>query len=145
MTNAERCREYYKKHREKLLAYQKAYRKAHPEKIKKRKQEYNATHREEINAYWREYHSKHKLRKKERTEEYKKKYPEKIKARYTLNNAIKRGEIKRQPCEVCGGAKAEAHHDNYDKPLEIKWLCPKCHAEYHKSMGYTIKEYEKGD
>ena len=39
--------------------------------------------------------------------------------------------IERRPCEVCG-AKAEAHHDNYNEPLNIRWLCFKHHREWHK-------------
>lgn len=36
-------------------------------------------------------------------------------------------------CEVCGELNAYAHHDNYDKPLEVRWFCPKHHIEYHKN------------
>jgi hypothetical protein len=39
--------------------------------------------------------------------------------------------LDRQPCEICG-EKAEAHHDNYDKPLEVRWLCFFHHREWHK-------------
>lgn len=44
--------------------------------------------------------------------------------------AIKRGVLVRQPCEVCG-AKGLAHHDDYTKPLEVRWLCPLHHARHH--------------
>ena len=47
-------------------------------------------------------------------------------------NAVKRGELKPQPCEVCGEVKAMAHHDDYDKPLEVRWLCHSHHALHHK-------------
>lgn len=36
-----------------------------------------------------------------------------------------------QPCERCGSLKADRHHENYDKPLEIVWLCRRCHGQHH--------------
>jgi hypothetical protein len=45
--------------------------------------------------------------------------------------AIKRGELTRQPCEVCGDEYAEAHHSNYDLPLNVRWLCSKHHHQLH--------------
>ena len=56
------------------------------------------------------------------------KYPEKYKARYTLRNAVRLGIIKKQPCEKCGDNKSHGHHDDYSKPLEVRWLCHKCHC-----------------
>lgn len=38
-----------------------------------------------------------------------------------------------QPCIRCG-AKAHGHHENYDKPLEVIWLCPQHHKDRHKEM-----------
>lgn len=48
-----------------------------------------------------------------------------------VSDAIRKGKIKRQPCEVCG-AHAEAHHDDYDKPFDVRWLCPTHHRELHQ-------------
>lgn len=53
------------------------------------------------------------------------------KARSELNHYLRDKHIERKPCEVCG-AKAEAHHDDYNKPLEVRWLCFKHHREWHK-------------
>jgi hypothetical protein len=40
-----------------------------------------------------------------------------------------------RPCEVCGGfERVHAHHENYDEPLKVRWLCPKHHSERHKEM-----------
>jgi hypothetical protein len=46
--------------------------------------------------------------------------------------AIRRGEVKRQPCSQCGGLGAHAHHDDYSKPLEVTWLCRWHHHEHHR-------------
>ena len=57
--------------------------------------------------------------------------PEKHKAHYTVANAIKSGKLVKQPCEICGNTKVQAHHDDYSKPLEIRWLCTKHHSKHH--------------
>lgn len=56
---------------------------------------------------------------------------EKRAAHVILNNALRDGRIKRQPCEVCGVKKVHAHHDDYTKPLAVRWLCVKHHEEAH--------------
>ena len=48
--------------------------------------------------------------------------------------AIQNGTLTKQPCEECG-QKAEAHHDDYSKPLEVRWLCKKHHAKAHIGLG----------
>ena len=45
--------------------------------------------------------------------------------------AIKSGKLKRLPCMVCGEEKTHAHHEDYDKPLDVMWLCPRCHSQHH--------------
>lgn len=52
-------------------------------------------------------------------------------ARWLLNQAVASGKIKRQPCQICGATKADAHHDDYNQPLKVRWLCRKHHAEHH--------------
>jgi hypothetical protein len=44
------------------------------------------------------------------------------KARTAFNHYLRDNKLSKQPCVVCG-EKAEAHHDNYDRPLEVRWLC----------------------
>lgn len=58
------------------------------------------------------------------------KNPEKYRARTAVGNAIRDGRLKREPCEVCG-QKAQAHHEDYQKPLEVRWLCFKHHRAEH--------------
>ena len=52
-----------------------------------------------------------------------KKSPEKYKARQLVREEIRKGNIKRGACSMCGKEKAEAHHPDYSKPLDIMWLC----------------------
>ena len=60
---------------------------------------------------------------------YREKNPEKYRAHYMVNNAIRAGKIHRpNVCERCGAEQfTEASHNDYDKPLEIEWLCRPCH------------------
>ena len=41
-------------------------------------------------------------------------------------------DIPRKPCEVCGALKVDAHHDDYEKPYEVRFLCRKHHMEHHR-------------
>lgn len=51
-------------------------------------------------------------------------------ANVILGNAVKYGKVKKQPCWVCG-CDAEAHHPDYDRPLDVVWLCRLHHREAH--------------
>ena len=55
-----------------------------------------------------------------------------IKARSELNHAIRDGKIIKENCEICGET-AEAHHDDYNETLKVRWLCFKHHRKYHKT------------
>lgn len=65
---------------------------------------------------------------------YKKKNPEKANAHRLVLLTVKSGELVKLPCEICGNTKSQAHHENYDQPLSVKWLCQKHHSEVHKLM-----------
>jgi ribosomal protein S27AE len=61
--------------------------------------------------------------------------PEKAMARSAVTHAVRDGKLIKQPCEVCGNLKAQAHHDDYSKPLQVRWLCQKHHTEHHQKGG----------
>lgn len=51
-----------------------------------------------------------------------------------VQRAIRSGKLTKQPCELCGEQKSEAHHADYTKPLDVQWLCPSHHVELHKKQ-----------
>lgn len=61
------------------------------------------------------------------------------KAHYAVAQAIKTGELVRNPCVRCGEKKSVAHHEDYDEPLEVVWLCQPCHKERHKEMKLALQ------
>ena len=61
------------------------------------------------------------------------------KCRHITNKAIQRKELLRMPCEVCHSLNSEAHHDDYSKPLMVRWLCFEHHRGHHKKI------YENAD
>ena len=65
--------------------------------------------------------------------------PQKRAAHVSTGNAIARGHLIPKPCEVCGNPLVQAHHDDYNQPLNVRWLCPKHHAAYHKTLRSTSK------
>lgn len=63
------------------------------------------------------------------------KSPGKYRARNAVSNAVRDGRLTKLPCEVCGNS-AQAHHDDYRRPLVVRWLCRKHHLEHHGKVAY---------
>lgn len=59
-------------------------------------------------------------------------------ARNAVRLAIKRGTLERaKRCESCGSTGyTHGHHDDYNYPLIVRWLCPPCHADVHRGETY---------
>lgn len=97
--------------------------------VVKRKSEWKKTDR--VRAYNREYQ---KLRAQ-------KDCVKRSKALWRANNPEKKKAEARaqyvhrqkQPCEWCGHEeRVVRHHPDYNKPLDIMWLCNPCHSLWHK-------------
>jgi len=66
---------------------------------------------------------------------YQNRYADKKRATVAVNNAVRDGRLLKVPCEVCGTTdRVEGHHDDYSKPLEVRWLCFKHHKEHHRKL-----------
>ena len=61
-------------------------------------------------------------------------YPERFRAHLAVKAAIAKGLLVRMPCVVCGDAKTHGHHEDYEKRLDVVWLCQKHHSERHKEL-----------
>ena len=55
-------------------------------------------------------------------------------AHRAVARAIHNGSLVRIPCIRCGEQKSLAHHEDYDKPLDVMWLCQPCHKQRHKEL-----------
>ena len=80
--------------------------------------------------------------KKKNPEPYKyyKRYPERVAAHRAVAKALRNGTLIKKPCEVCGDTNSEAHHNDYSKPLDVKWLCIKHHI---KNVKFLYKNEKK--
>jgi len=70
----------------------------------------------EVNARWRKEDSR------------------RVAAHNAVARAIRAGELTKQPCARCGSEKSLAHHEDYNKKLEVIWLCQPHHKKRHKEM-----------
>ena len=91
---------------------------------------------EKIRAYDRE-RSKNPERKKAAaaiSAAWRKEDKRRTRAHNAVTRAVRKGELIRQPCSRCGAVKSLAHHEDYDKPLDVVWLCQPCHKLRHKEI-----------
>ncbi len=96
--------------------------------------ERRAASRERQREYQRNYYKSNCNTAKETARVNRLIYPEKHSAMDKVKYSVKRGVLSQQPCEVCRCHNAQAHHDDYSKPLEVRWLCPLHHQELHSKM-----------
>ena len=55
-------------------------------------------------------------------------------AHNAVTRAVRKGVLDRKACEKCGADKSYAHHEDYNRPLIVVWLCQPCHKARHKEM-----------
>ncbi len=74
-------------------------------------------------------------RHREAVRRYIAKHPERRKARVAVGNALRDGRLTKGPCEGCGASDVQAHHDDYSRPLDVRWLCRDHHGDKHRAAG----------
>lgn len=69
------------------------------------------------------------------------KNPEKRHAHSKVNYALRKGILIKSPCVKCGNENVQAHHSDYSQPLNVTWLCAKCHGLEHREEKNRDKDY----
>lgn len=108
-------KKYYDKNKDKIREYEKERYLKDKERIRNVQKIYNGT--KEYLVVRKNWRDRNKLQ---------------TKAQWAISRAVSRKKIKRMPCEICGEINTQAHHDDYTKPLEVRWLCRLHHMEFHK-------------
>lgn len=101
--------------------------------------EHRSSNLDSVRAYDRE-RSKHPDRLKAMTAQAKKWRQEdrrRMAAHNAVTRAVRKGDLVRSPCERCGRADSLGHHENYDRKLDVIWLCQPCHKKRHQEMVIT--------
>lgn len=63
------------------------------------------------------------------------KNPKKKKANGMVSSALASGKLIKGCCEECGTNKnIHGHHNDYNKPLDVRWLCAKHHNDHHRRI-----------
>lgn len=128
--------------KEKSTDYARRYRTAHPEYAEKRlSRNLTPEKLKETRLIARTYQKMRREKTpeaKEKIEQRRKEYrasnPDRRIAWQKVSNSVAYERLHSPPeCQSCGSkVRLHAHHPDYSKPLEVKWLCPLCHFAVHR-------------
>jgi len=73
--------------------------------------------------------------------------PMRARAWSAVRNALRSGRLKRKPCVLCGSSgflkngrsAVQCHHENYRRPLQVVFLCKRCHFAVHQALFLSEK------
>ena len=90
---------------------------SHKELDRERHKRYYQTHAEQLKAYSRNYYKNN---------------PHIGSAHRQVQTEKEKGTLIKASCAECGDENTHAHHDDYSRPLDIRWLCAHHHMHFHK-------------
>ncbi len=122
-----------------LARRERTWRKEHPERVRSWGRRWRAKNIASISIRKRKWRIENREKEREHNRRYRLKHPERAKARRAAQTAIRQGLLEIGPCENCGlehveglpRRPIEAHHEDYGRPLEVRWLCRACHTKTH--------------
>lgn len=144
-------RAYNERHRMKIIDYRVKYHNENRDEILRKQREHyhknklerqrksaikrrNPEERKKASLRTKEWNQKNPGRQAKVVAEWKKQNPKKSAIHSLVLYAVRVGIlIRNEICESCGiKCKTQGHHEDYEKPLEVKWLCAICHGEKHR-------------
>lgn len=124
-------KEWDKNNREKLRAYMRKYYWNHVTQESARKKQYWIDSRDKLLARQKKYRKENKEKLYQYFKKYCKENRMKTRARSRVCYALKTGKLIKKSC-FCGESKTEAHHKDYNHPLDVEWYCRIHHIEMDK-------------
>lgn len=116
------------------------WRKSHPEKTNDQRSRYREKYRIKLRADGQKRYAEEGKIQTEAVKRALMKWRysnwHKVLAQCKLQRAVKSGRvIKPTSCSSCGQTNPlHGHHDDYSKPLEVRWLCSSCHKLFHLAI-----------
>lgn len=129
---SEKAKQYVEDNRQKVSESRRRYRQKNKIEIGKKGTEWRQENKEKVKKYSAKYNEKNREKVAEIRKIWREKNEVKIKAQYKVNYALKTQRLQREPCEICGDSKVDAHHTDYSKPLDVMWLCRSHHNAWHR-------------
>jgi hypothetical protein len=119
-------KEYYENNKEKVAARYKKWLKENP-------------------WYFKEYYKQNREIRIEANKRFWRSNPDRYKKINEYKMALKSGVLVRPDlCRLCGKkGKIVGHHYDYNKPLDVTWVCHACHADIHRKHKFTKREKNK--
>lgn len=115
-------------------AWNRNWAKENPAKVLEKNQRLRAQHPERYRQYQVKYRKLHPEVSGAAQLRYRAAHAARLWANAAVDTAVRAGRLKRpEACSACGqkASRIHGHHHDYSKPLEVQWLCPRCHKLAH--------------